>query len=79
MPMPHGYPDINSNGGILKGYMFGFGSWFCLSYFLAAELGKCHIIYNNNNNNYIFITRTHLPKDTRGAQLYNSISYWQYL
>ena len=26
-------------------------------------------------NNYIFITRTHLPKDTRGAQLYNSISY----
>ena len=23
----------------------------------------------NNNNNYTFILRTHLPKDTRGAQL----------
>ena len=25
----------------------------------------------NNNNNYTFISRTHLPKDTRGAQLKN--------
>ena len=40
---------------------------------IVILLQNTHI--NNNNNNYIFITRTHLPKDTRGAQLYNSISY----
>ena len=35
--------------------------------------GTCIVTRQDNNNTYLFITRTHLPKDTRGARSKNKL------